>query len=75
MAAEGQGGAGAQVCLRDAGLRFDPAHVDVLHYDAASHLLLVLRRSGVLVYDAARPDQAPQVMPACIICALSSMDS
>ena len=54
MAAEGQqGGAASQVHLRHAGLRFDPAHVDVLHYDSASHLLLVVRRAGVLVYDAA----------------------
>jgi hypothetical protein len=60
MAAEGQGAA-AHVYLRDVGLRFDPAHVDVLHYDAASHLLLVARRTGVLVYDASKPEQAAKV--------------
>ena len=61
MAAEVQQGGTAQVHLRFTGLRFDPAHVDVLHYDSASHLLLVVRRAEVLVYDGAKPDQAPQV--------------
>ncbi len=71
MSAEGPQGGAAQVRLRYAGPRFDPTRVDVLHYDSASHLLLVVRRAGVLVYDTAKPDQAPQVgclsaSPACI---------
>ena len=60
MAAAAQGSS-AQVLLRDTGPRFEPTGVEAVHYDAATHLLLIARRGSVLAADLSKPLQAPQV--------------
>lgn len=52
----------SQVFLRDTGLRFDPEGADVLHYDHATRLLLVVRRSSFTVHSVDWPEQPPQVL-------------
>lgn len=61
MAAAAAQGSSAQVLLRDTGLRFKPAGVEVAHYDAATHLLLLARRGGVLAANPSKPLEAPRV--------------
>ena len=51
----------AQVYLREAGLSFNAEHIDVLHYDHALHLLLVVRRHSISIYNEADSNQSPQV--------------
>ena len=58
----------AQVYLREAGLSFNAEHIDVLHYDHALRLLLVVRRHSISIYNEADGSQPPQVctMRTCI---------
>lgn len=51
----------SQVYLREAGLSFDAEHIDVLHYDHALHLLLVVRRQSISMYNVLNGSQPPQV--------------
>ena len=51
----------AQVYLREAGLSFNAEHIDVLHYDHALRLLLIVRRHSISIYNEADGNQPPQV--------------
>jgi hypothetical protein len=51
----------AFVRLRESGLRYDASGADLVQYEEAARLLIVLRGTVITAYSTTRPTDLPQV--------------